>query len=234
MPKGIFIPKNLNRFEVPRVWPVSNSPEPPQTGSATPMPEPGLSSTPAWDPSSRTPPYIPDHRDSSPRHSPVPDPPSQDMTQHPLLDLRLLNARPRVNVLGGKFKGEELTVQVESSNGRPVIQRSIYRTIETLDPGWVTPKHPNATRDNGLLVVIRGDHCGKYVRRIHHRYENNKAIIILAVVNRSVGIVDTFTGERLELDSSHLCVCEESPGDKKLNKNLMDILREEARKVWAK
>ena len=78
----------------------------------------------------------------------------------------------------------------------------------------MTPKHPNPTRNNGLLVVIEGAHCRKYVRRIHHRYEGEEAIVILAVVNRVIGHVDNLSGEQLELDVSHLCVCEESKEDK--------------------
>jgi hypothetical protein len=98
----------------------------------------------------------------------------------------------------------------------------------------VTPKHPNPTRDNGLLVIIKGDHCGKYVRQIHHRYEGEKAVIILAVVNRVAGHVDRLRGEQLELDVSHLCFCQESKKDKGLNRSLVDALQEEARKTRAK
>ena len=98
----------------------------------------------------------------------------------------------------------------------------------------MTPKFPNPTRDNGLLVVIKGEHCGKYVRRIHHRYVDEEAIVILSVVTRVAGHVDVLTGEQLELDVSYLCVCEESKEDKTRNRLLMDELREEARKIRAK
>jgi len=98
----------------------------------------------------------------------------------------------------------------------------------------VTPKYPNATRDNGLLVIIKGEHCGKYVRRIHHRYKDGEAIVILAVVIRVAGRVDSLSGEQLELDVSHLCVCHESKEDKVLNSFLMNALRAEARLVRAK
>jgi hypothetical protein len=98
----------------------------------------------------------------------------------------------------------------------------------------VTPKHPNPTRDNGLLVVIKGSHLGKFVRRIHHRYEREVPLVILAVVKREAGQVDTLTGERLEMDVSYLCVSEESKEDKKRNSSLMTALREDARKIRAK
>jgi hypothetical protein len=96
---------------------------------------------------------------------------------------------------------------------------------------WVTPKHPNPMRNNGLLIVIKGDHCGKHIQWIHHRYEgkDSSAIVILAVVDRVAGHMDKLTGERLELDASYLGVCKELKPDKKRNSSLMNALREEAR-----
>jgi hypothetical protein len=203
-------------------------------GNATPIPEPSLPSSPAWDPSSRTPQPNSDNAEPSPNSPPNPfdDGPSD----HVLLDLRLLGTQLRVSVTGGKFDHKELTASVRSVDGQLSIQRLVYKSFQTLLPNWVTPKHPNPTRDNGLLVVIKGDHCGKYVRRIHHYYkgEDSEAIVLLAVVNRVSGHVDNLSGEQLDLDVSHLCVCEESKEDKWLNKSLMNSLREEARKTRAK
>jgi hypothetical protein len=158
----------------------------------------------------------------------------QGHNQHPLLDSRLQNAPLRVVVTGGDYKQKELTASVRSVDGQLSIQRQIYKSSEALLPEWVTPKYPNPTRDNGLLIIIKGDHCGKYVRRIHHRYEGKEAIIILAIVNRVARHRDSLAEERLDLDTSYLCVCEESKEDKQLNSSLMTSLREEARKTRAK
>jgi hypothetical protein len=132
-----------------------------------------------------------------------------------------------VSVTGGKFNESELTASVQFIEGRLSIRYHFYKTWETLLPEWVTPKHPNPTHNNGLLVIIKGDHCGKYARRIHHRYKDGEAIIILAVVNRVAGHMDSLSGEQLELDVTHLCVCQESKEDKGLNRSLMYALREE-------
>jgi hypothetical protein len=111
----------------------------------------------------------------------------------------------------------------------------VYNASKGLAPGWVSSKSPNPTRDNGLLMVVKGEHCGKYVRRIHHRYhEDNgskQALIILAVVKKMDGAADTLTGEQLELDPDSLCLAVEMNDDKKLNANLMNSLRENARKL---
>jgi hypothetical protein len=82
-------------------------------------------------------------------------------------------------------------------------------------------------------VVVKGEHCGKYVRRIHHRYHedngNKQAFIILAVVEKVDGAADTLTGEQFELGPDSLCLAFETNEDKKLNANLMTSLREDAR-----
>jgi hypothetical protein len=223
----------------------------PASGNATPIPESSesLPSSPAWDPSSRTPQPNFDYAESlatatssssvafDQGHVPTTtsSSPLDAFDQgHVLLDMRLLDAQLKVSVTGGKFNKRELTASVRFMEGRFRIQHHFYKTWETLLPEWVTPKYPNPTRDNGLLVIIKGEHCGKYVRRIHHRYKDGEAIVILAVLIRVAGHVDSLSGERLELDVSHLCVCQESKEDKGLNSSLMDALRAEARQVRAK
>jgi hypothetical protein len=98
----------------------------------------------------------------------------------------------------------------------------------------VSSKSPNPTRDNGLLVVVEGEHCGKYVRRIHHRYHevdgDKQPLILLAVVKKVDGAADTLTGEQFELGPDSLCLAVETSEDKKSNANLMNSLRENARK----
>ena len=85
-------------------------------------------------------------------------------------------------------------------------------------------------------MVIEGEHCGKYVRRIHHRYyeENgNKRVlvrVILAVVKKVDGAPDILTGERLELGPDSLCLASETKEETKLNATLMKSLRDDARK----
>jgi hypothetical protein len=83
-------------------------------------------------------------------------------------------------------------------------------------------------------MVVEGEHCGKYVRRIHHRYyeENGdrQVLIMLAVVKKVDGAPDILTGERLELGPESLCLASETSEEKKLNANLMNSLREDARK----
>jgi len=135
---------------------------------------------------------------------------------------------------GESYKNREVAVSIAKLEGVVSIRHYVYNASKGLVPAWVTPKIPNPTRDNGILMVVKGNHCGKYVRRIHHRYhEDNgikQAFVLLAVVKKGDGAADTLTGEQLELGPDSLCVAVETNEEKKLNANLMNSLRENARK----
>ena len=145
-----------------------------------------------------------------------------------------MNVGIKVIVNGGTYKAKELSAFIVSTEGWLSICRQKYKTFEYLPLEWVTPKYPNAKRENGLLVVIKGEHFSKYARRIYHRFVGEEPITILAVVNRVAGQMDSLTGEQLEMDASHLCVCEESTEERKQNDLMMQPLRDEARKKRAK
>jgi hypothetical protein len=182
-----------------------------------------LSLTPAWNP--------PEDQPSSSSRIASKQP---DRPQYPLLDERLVGTQLKVVVNGENYRNREVVVSIVKVDGVVSIRHQIYNASKGLAPSWVSSKNPNPTRDNGLLVVVQGEHCGKYVRRVHHRYheDNGKkqVIIILAVVKRVDGAADTLTGEQLELDPDSLCLAFETTEDKKLNANLMNSLRENARK----
>jgi hypothetical protein len=196
------------------------------SGCSTPLPASHLAS-PAWAPT-----HILDTNTSEPgpsQNAMLPQP--KPNTQHVLLDERLIGCQMKV-----VCHGKEIVAVVNSTDGNLTLRKPIYRSSEWLDPRWIMPKHPNPTRDNGLLVVIRGDHCGKFVRRIHHRYQGKQAIMILAVLNRSTDnfVANSLTGEQLDLDPTFLCASSESTGERKWNDRLVSDQRIEARKIRAK
>jgi hypothetical protein len=158
-----------------------------------------------------------------------------DRPQHPLLDERLVGAQVKAVVNNGEnYKNREVFVSIARVEGVLSIRHVVYNTSNGLLPAWVSSKKPNPTRDNGLLMVFKGEHCGKYVRRIHHRYHedsgNKQALILLAVVEKVHGAAETLTGEQFELGPDSLCLAFETNEDKKLNKNLMNSLHANARK----
>ena len=217
-----------------------NQPIPTQStsGSATPMPE-FFSSTPAWDPSSRTPiAPLPSEDWSLPTAAAIPpssvasashDVDSQQPTSHPFLDRRLIGANLKAVVNGEGHKNKEMVVTVADVEGRLCIRYTHFNRPRVLQPASVTPKHPSVTRDNGLLFVIKGDHCGKLVRRIHHRYIDQQDFVCLAVVKKVDDAADIILPEQLELPPDPLCVGMESKEEKNLNHTLMNALREDAR-----
>jgi hypothetical protein len=192
------------------------------------MPDYVLSS-PAWNPSSRTPvpPFLGSEEASC-------SSPQQQGPTHPLLDSRLIGVKVKVLVNGGEHKDKEMVVAVAQMDGRLSIRFSHYNASGYLPPEQVSLKHPNAARDNGLLVVVEGDHLGKFVRRIHHRDEDGQRIMMVAVVHRTDGGQESLTGEHLEFSSDELCVGYETKEEKQQNNGLMTGLREEARKTHVK
>lgn len=204
------------------------------TGGATPMPT-ETSSTPAWDPSSRTPLTF-DHLLSPTRVGASDEiPPSQSSSalavppapQHVLLNERLVDARLKATIDGGHYKKQLVDVLIQRVGGRLGIFHQKSRTCTPLEPHWVTPKHPHPSYDHTLLMVIQGEHCGKYVRRIAHLNSSDGVVMVLAVANHVPRSADTLTGETLQLAPELLCKAVESDGDKKLNKNIMDAIRKE-------
>jgi hypothetical protein len=74
----------------------------------------------------------------------------------------------KASITGREHKDKEMIIAVAQEDGQLSIQFLHYKMLEFLPPEQVSPKHPNLTCDNGLLIVIEGDHHGKYVHRIHH------------------------------------------------------------------
>ncbi|KAF8962226.1 hypothetical protein BDZ97DRAFT_1759458 [Flammula alnicola] len=139
------------------------------SGFATPMPT-DTSSSPAWDPS-----LAPSGILICPSPTICPSPPTcpspadgDHTPQHVLLNMQLADVKLNVTVNGGTYKKKELVASVCMVEDRVSIRYLKYNTSHLLQLEWVTPKHPSPTHDNGLLIVIKGEHCGKYVRCIYH------------------------------------------------------------------
>ena len=226
---------------LPPFWasqPSNSSPLAP--GGATPMPDSSMSLTPAWNPSSRTPGWEPSF-DTPTVTLPTPISPPiastsriaavQEPPQHPLLNPLLVGVSLKANVTEEDGKVKEQTISIVENYGKLRLIHTVYTTSAFLLPDRVSAKHPNATRDNGLLIVIQGEHTGKYVRRIHHKYNDGRASMILAVVRPVDGAADTLVGGRLELDVNFLCVAIETKKQKDLNSSLRSQLRSEGQKL---
>ena len=190
-------------------------------------------SSPACKPSSWTPvPHFPETEGASCSHH-LPTPPQQQGPAHPLLDSWLIGAKMKVLVNSGEHKDKEMVVGVVQVDGQLSIRFLHYKTSGFLPLEQVSSKHPNPKCDNGPLVVIEGDHCGKCVHRIHHQDEDGRPIVIVAVICQMEDGQDGLSGEHLELSPDELCVGHETKEEKQWNDGLMSGLREDARKTYA-
>lgn len=197
-----------------------------QGHSMTPAADHSL--TPAWDYSSRTPlgfdlPEPPSPLQSRGAATSMPTP------QHVLLNPRLVGVSLVAFIDNGdNFKNKLADVDIRcGADEQPCIFHRRFKTNTSLAPDWVRPKHPSASNDQGLLVVIEGEHCGKYVRRINHLHRPDGVVMVLAVVEHISSTPDKLTGEELILSPNVLCKAVESEADKKINKNIMTEMRKE-------
>ena len=197
-----------------------------------------ISLSPTWNPSSRTP-LIVDSGSETPvtststnfQHASATVPATAMLPPaHPLLDPCLVGKVAQVTVSAGLHpKKDALVSTLPGQNNEVAIQQSWHNQSFYLQPAWVILQHSNPTCDNGLLVVIQGDHCGKYVHRIHHHYDNNNCPIMqLAVVEHINGATDALAEEQIELPPEDLCQGFETKQEKKLNAKLMTSLHEQA------
>ena len=157
------------------------------------------------DPLSLTPIWSPPEDQHLATSSQITSNPTDRPQRHPLLDEWLVGSSLKVVIDNGKsYKNQEVTVSIAKVDGVFSIR---HNTLKGLAPAWVSPKSPNPTCNNSILMVVKGNHCGKYVRRIHHRYhEDNgdkQVIILLAVINKVEGAADMLTGEQFNLALIH-------------------------------
>lgn len=182
-------------------------------GSMTPMPTDTPPLTPAWNPSAQTP-----DSDSIPHHTP--------MGQHILLNPLFLGVHLVVIADGEGFINRKLAISlVKSKDEYLSFQYTKNRRSLPINHSIITPVHPNVAYYDGLVVVIRGPHCGKFGRRIHHIVEGDRKLMLLAVVQRSAGAVDIITGEQLILDAESMCIVNESAEDRQRNKDILKNIR---------
>lgn len=214
---------------ITRPQPIDDAPpEIPTTATGTPLPNFSPAWTPAWNPSSRTP-LPPIERSPSPLPSDPGRPPST--AEHVLLNPLLIGKKMKVSATSGPYSGKDIIISLAETDGSLSIRTTRYNKSEHVAHECVTPKHPHATRDNGLLVVIRGEHCGKYVRRIFHRYgDSTEQLIMLAVVEGFERGSQVLSQERLDLKSSDLCLCDETKEQRLAGDKIMANIRKETRK----
>jgi hypothetical protein len=171
-PEHPFYFKQVTTIDNPSLSAVAKTMTTMTTGGQIPMADFGLM-TPAWNPSSRTPGRdggwtpIPSSSMSS-ITLPPPLSPMPLLLEHPLLDPHLVGKMVRAAIVSGEHRKKQAPVAIVHNSDKVALRQSWHQVSRFLEPKWVEVKPPNPTHDNSLLIVIKGKHCGKYVRRIHH------------------------------------------------------------------
>ena len=149
--------------------------------------------------------------------------------QHPLFNPKVMGIGVMAVVTGGKYQKKKVVVQSTMEDGQPRILHRSYSTSTGLDPAWVSLAEVNVLRYDGLLVVIKGEHLGKFGRRIHHDQFGGEKRALVAFVNRVSGAQDVLTGEEQHLPADCLAMVHEEKAEKDKNQLVVEARRKEAR-----
>lgn len=182
----------------------------------TPMPEPVSpnSTSPAWDPSSRTP-----GQGSSWGNAAWPE--EREPTVH--------QWRFNQAIVGKEFlaeiKGKVKPVSVKVNKDGDFTKGKLNKVVPAKD---VSVTRPHTHHTNRFLVLI-GGHAGKWVRRVSHMFEgadiNSPLTFTVAVVEIREGEEDLDTGNRLQFSSEVLAVTSEDGSSIERNTELRARLR---------
>lgn len=148
---------------------------------------------------------------------------------HVLLNPALAGNIIKATIDDGNERKKDCVVSLHCINGVCSMRTTHYHTSVLLEGRNVTPKYPSPTHDNGLVLIIKGEHAGKHGRRLYHSKKNGQVYMILEVVVVQEGQKDTLTGQTLELSLDYLCVANESAKQKKINTDVMKESRHKYR-----
>jgi hypothetical protein len=164
------------------------------------------SSTPAWDPSSRT----PDHQTRAPT------PPVPALPDHPLLQTHLLDVKVQAKVVSGGLNLAKTFVSGSMYQGRPKIMYKSHKTTSPLEPNWITVLHPNVKQTDALLVSLEGEYAERFALRICHTYCGLQAMALVGIVDRVADMRPNQTGIEVHLPAEHLGIAQETNEDSRL------------------
>ena len=109
-------------------------------------------------------------------------------------------------------------------SGQRKIVHSVNKALKDLTGSSVLVDVPNPTRHEGLLVAIKGEHTGTFLRQLTHERQGNDCLAVCRVVRRREGFPDEATTMTLKLQAEDLASVAETKEERRLNR---DLLREE-------
>ena len=98
--------------------------------------------------------------------------------------------------------------------GRPRILYTTHKTTYVVDPNWVTILHPNVKATNALLVVLEGEHTGRFALRICQTHRGSKTMALVAIIDCAAGMQPNQTRIEVALSAEDLAIVQEMKVEK--------------------
>lgn len=105
------------------------------------------------------------------------------------------------------------------------IRRIVYsskRTPKDITTAEVVFTSVNPMRHDTLLVVVKGDHIGTFVRRVTHEKNGASVLAVCRIVTQREGSPDIVTATTLKLAAEDVAIVIETKEEKSLNNGIMD------------
>ncbi|KAF8630585.1 hypothetical protein AX17_005397, partial [Amanita inopinata Kibby_2008] len=160
-----------------------------------------------------------------PAPAPAPAPPV-----HILLDPRLEGVKVVAKVTGNGHKNKPMTVWGAVVVANRKIVHSVNKALKDLTGSIVDVEVPNPTRHEGLLVVIKGEYMGTFLRRVTHEGKGDDCLADCRVVTRREGSPDEMTTTTLKFRAGDLACVAETKEERALNRDVLKAERAAVRR----
>ena len=97
-----------------------------------------------------------------------------------------------------------------------------------VDPNWVTILHPNVKATDALLVVLEGEHAGRFALLICQTHRSSKTMALVAIIDHAAGMQPNQTRIEVALPAEDLVIVQEMKVEKDRYTECMKARREQA------
>ena len=169
------------------------------------------------------------HQSGTTTAQPIIPAPGTVIAEHVLFSANLLDVKIQVKVTGGQFKLSKAFVSSTMHEGKQRIIYQANRKIYVLDPTWVTIIHPNIKHTDALLIVLEGEHAGRFALRICHSRSHSEPTALVSIINRVDSSRPSQTGIEVHIPEKYLAIVFETKEEKKWHAECMQSRRKETR-----
>jgi len=140
---------------------------------------------------------------------------------HPLLQSHLLDIKVQAKLSGGQHKVAKIFISGSMYEGRLRILYTTHKTTYVMDPNWITILHPNVKVTDALLVVLEGEHTGRFALRICQTHCGSKTMALVVIIDHATGMQSNQTGIEVALPAEDLAIVQETKVEKEWHMECM-------------